>query len=139
MMGKLPKYEAWKQSDSNRPRLLLHPRYSSRDSVGIHRILTEFLHSSKLELRNPVGPRRILAELPRSSYEEGSRQAGRPSSPQSLTTLLTRLRLATTLRMGALQVESSKCGVCAKFHWREVFIGPWGSSTDLAEVVTHQV
>jgi hypothetical protein len=46
------------------------------------------------------------------SYEEGSRQARRPSDPQSLATLLTRLRLATTLRMRALQVESSKYGVC---------------------------
>jgi hypothetical protein len=25
------------------------------------------------------------------------------------------------------------------FTGREVFIGPWGSSTNLAEVVTHQV
>jgi hypothetical protein len=52
-----------------------------RLSVGIRRILIELLHSSKLEPRNPVEPQRILAELSRSSYEEGSRQAGRPSSP----------------------------------------------------------
>jgi hypothetical protein len=77
-----------------------------RLSVGIHRILTELPHSSKLELRNPVRPRRILVELPCSSYEEGSQQARRPSDPQSLATLLIRLRLATTLRMRALQVAS---------------------------------
>jgi hypothetical protein len=32
MIGKLPKSEAWKQSDPNRLGLLLHPRYSSRVS-----------------------------------------------------------------------------------------------------------
>jgi hypothetical protein len=67
---------------------------------------------SKLELRNSIGSQRILTELLRSSYEEGSRQAGRPSGPHSLTTLWTSLRLATTLRMRALQVKSLKCGVC---------------------------
>jgi hypothetical protein len=107
-----------------------------RLSVEIHRILAELLHSSNLELRNPVGPRRI----PPSSYEEGSRQVGRPSGPQSFTTLPRRLRLATTLRMRALQVEYPKCGVCVStFTGRGVFIWPWGSSTDLAEAVTRQV
>jgi hypothetical protein len=62
------------------------------------------------------GVTKIPAELPRLSHEEGSRQAGRPSCPQSLTTLSTRLRPATTLRMGALQVESPKYGVCSDFH-----------------------
>jgi hypothetical protein len=33
MMGKLPKSEAWKQSDPDRSGLLPHPRYSSRDSL----------------------------------------------------------------------------------------------------------
>jgi hypothetical protein len=61
--------------------------------------------------------RRIPAELPRSSYEEGSREAGRPYGPQSLITLSTRLCLAITLGMGALQVEARKCGVCVDFHW----------------------
>jgi hypothetical protein len=54
MIGKLPKSEAWKQRDLDRPRLLLQPRYSSKDSIGIHRILVELSHSSKLELRNFV-------------------------------------------------------------------------------------
>jgi hypothetical protein len=40
--------------------------------IGIHRILVELPHSSQLELRNLVGPRRILPELLRSSYEECS-------------------------------------------------------------------
>jgi hypothetical protein len=44
-----------------------------RLSVKIHRIPTELPHSSKLEPKNPARPRRILAELSRSSYEEGSR------------------------------------------------------------------
>jgi hypothetical protein len=72
-MVKLPKFVAWKQSDPDRPGLLLHPRYSSRDYVGIHRILAELPHSSKLEPWNPIGPQRILIELLHSSYEEGSR------------------------------------------------------------------
>jgi hypothetical protein len=74
MMGKLPKSEAWKQSDPDTPGLLPHPRYSSRDfSVRIHRISIELLHSSKLELRNTIGHQRIPAELLHLSYEEGSR------------------------------------------------------------------
>jgi hypothetical protein len=40
-----------------------------RLSVGIHRIPVELLHSSKLELRNHVGPPRILAGLSRLSYD----------------------------------------------------------------------
>jgi hypothetical protein len=108
--------------------------------VKIHRILVKLPHSSKLEPRNPIGPRRILTELPRSSYEDGSRQAGRPSDPQSLTTLPTKLRLATTLRKRDLQVGSKKCGACVStFTGSGVFIGPWESSTNLAEVVTLQV
>jgi hypothetical protein len=54
MMGKLPKSEAWKQSDLDKLGLLLHPRYSSIDSIRICRILTELPHLSKLELKNPV-------------------------------------------------------------------------------------
>jgi hypothetical protein len=112
MIGKLPKSEAWKQSDPDRPRLLLHPRYLSRDSVRIHRIPVELLQSSKLEPRNPIGPPRTPTELPHPSYEEGSRQAGRTSSPQSLAILPIMLHQATTLRMRALQVEFPNCGVC---------------------------
>jgi hypothetical protein len=81
-------------------------------SVEILRIPAELLHSTDYSMENSVEPKRILVELLRSSYEECSRPAGRPSGPQSLTTLPTRLRLAATLRMRALQVESLKCGVC---------------------------
>jgi hypothetical protein len=73
MIGKLPKSEAWKQSDPDRSGLLLHPKYSNRDS------LCQSL--SKLEPRNHVGLQKILLELPRLSYEEGSRLAGRLSGP----------------------------------------------------------
>jgi hypothetical protein len=72
MMMKLPKCKAWKQSDPYSLGLLLHPRYSSRDSVGIRMILTELPHSSKLDLRNLVGPRRTPVKLSRLSDEEGS-------------------------------------------------------------------
>jgi hypothetical protein len=113
MIGKLHKSEACKQSHPDMPRLQLHPRYSSRDSLSES---IELPHSSKLELRNHVGPWRIPTEPPCSSYEEGSRQARRPSGPQSLATFPTRLRLATRLRMRALQVESLNCGVWVNFH-----------------------
>jgi hypothetical protein len=105
-------------------------RLEQRLSIRIHRILAELPHSSKLEPRNPVGPRRIPAKLPHTSYEQSSRQAGRPSSLQSFATLLTRLHLATTLRMGALQEESSKCGVCvcvSSFTGRGYFLGHGGA------------
>jgi hypothetical protein len=76
MIGKLPKSEAWMQSDLDKPKLLLHPRYSSRDSpsesIGFRQIPIELPHSSQLEPRNPVGPQRTPTELPRSSYKEGS-------------------------------------------------------------------
>jgi hypothetical protein len=111
-----------------------------RLSVRIHRIPAELPRLSKLEPRHPVGPRRIPTELLRSSYEEGSRQPGRLSGPQSFTTLPTRLCLATTLRMGALQVESPKCGVCVLiFTSRGVFIRVQGGVTDLVKLVTRQV
>jgi hypothetical protein len=140
MIGKLPKSEAWKQSVPYRPGLLLHPRYLSRDSTRIYRIPSELLHSSKLEPRNPIGPQSIPIEVMCLSYEEGSLRAGRPSSPQSLATLLIRLRLATTLRMRALQVGFPGNGVCVLISTGGgVLIGPWGSSTDLAEAVNHQV
>jgi hypothetical protein len=77
-----------------------------------NRIPAELPQPGKPKSRNPVRPRRILTELLCPSYEEGSQQAERPSSLQSLTTLPTRLHLATTLRMIALQVEFPTCGVC---------------------------
>jgi hypothetical protein len=107
--------------------------------VRIHRILAELPHSTKLEPRNLIGPWMIPTEIPQSSHEEGSRQDGRPSGPQSLSTLLIRPHLPSTLRMRALQVESPKCGVSPHFHRRGVFIGTWGSSTDLEMSVWHQV
>jgi hypothetical protein len=48
----------------------------SQLSVGIHRILVELPHSTELELL-------------RSSYSEDSRQAGKFTSPQNLTSLST--------------------------------------------------
>jgi hypothetical protein len=118
----------------NTPKVL-----EQRHLVKIHRIPTELPHLSKLEPRNPIGPQRISAELPCSNYEEGSRQAGRPFGPQSLTTLLIRLCLATTLKMGALQVESINVVCVLISTGRGVFIGVQGGVTDLVTLVTHQV
>jgi hypothetical protein len=84
--------------------------------VRIHRSLAGLSHSIKLESRNPVRRRRIPAELSHSSYKEGSQHTGRPYGPQSIATLPTKLRLATTLRMGDLQVESPRCGLYSDFH-----------------------
>jgi hypothetical protein len=50
-------------------------------SVRIHRILIELPHSTDYSSENSVEAKQILAELPCSSYEEGSRQARRPSGP----------------------------------------------------------
>jgi hypothetical protein len=110
-----------------------------RLSVGICRILAELPHSSKLERRNHVGPWRIPAELPRSSYEDGSRQAGSPFGPQCLATLPTRLRLSTTLRMRAPQVECPNCGVCSNFHRYMGIYRGLGGVTDLVKSVTQKV
>jgi hypothetical protein len=38
----------------------------------------------------------------------------------------------------ASEISKSWC-TCSDFHRRGVFIGPWDSSINLAEVVTHQV
>jgi hypothetical protein len=65
-----------------------------------------------LESRLSVEHEQILAELLHSSYEEGSRRAEKPSGPQSLAILPTRLHLATTLRMRYFLVESPKFHVC---------------------------
>jgi hypothetical protein len=96
---------------------------TGRDSYFTHGTRAETL-LSKLEPRNPIGPRRIPAELPCSSYDEGSRHTRRLSGPQSLATLPTRLCLDTILRMGDLQVEFLECGmcVCVDFHREEPFI-----------------
>jgi hypothetical protein len=98
-----------------------------RLSVGIRRIPAKLSHSSKLELGNPVDRWRTPAEASHLSYEEGSWQAGRPSGPKSLATLPTRLRLATTLRIGTLQVESPKCGVFPEFYCEDAYIELKGS------------
>jgi hypothetical protein len=68
----------------------------------------------------------ILTELSLLSYKEGSRQAEWPSNPQSLATLPTRLCLATTRRMRALQVKFPSNGVCVLISTRGgVFVGSW--------------
>jgi hypothetical protein len=57
MMGKLPKSMAWNQSDPDRLGSPTSPKVlKQRLSVKICRISVELSHSSKLELRNPVGP-----------------------------------------------------------------------------------
>jgi hypothetical protein len=69
------------------------------------------------------------------------RAPNRSGGSQSLTTLPTRLRLATTLRMRALQVKSPKmwcvCFLISTIGW--VFIGLWGRSTNLEKSVWHHV
>jgi hypothetical protein len=56
-------------------------------SIRIHRILAELSHSTEPELRNSIEPKWISAELPPLRYFEDSRQAGKSSGPQNLTSL----------------------------------------------------
>jgi hypothetical protein len=72
MIGKLPKSEAWKQSDSDRPGLLLHPMYSSRDSMDSDR-------ASTLEQTRAKKPYQTLKDSYRASTLElrGGLQTGR--------------------------------------------------------------
>jgi hypothetical protein len=89
MIGKLPKSKAWKQSDPDMPGLLVHPRYSSRDSlsefIGFLWIPTELPHSSKLDLRNPIRPPKdsgISSVLELQGGLPTGQEALRPSEPQ---------------------------------------------------------
>jgi hypothetical protein len=67
-------------------------------SVRIHRIPAKLPHSTELELRNSIKPKRILAELPCSSYSEDSRQAGKSSGPQNHASLCsTKNELGSTI------------------------------------------
>jgi hypothetical protein len=70
----------------------------SRLSIEIHRILAELPHSTKLELRKVHRPEWIPAELPRLSNSDDTRQVGKSSSPQNLTSLSTLQRM----NLGAL-------------------------------------
>jgi hypothetical protein len=88
MIGKLPKSEAWKQSDLDRPGLLLHPRYSSRDSLNesiastLEKIRTEKPYwtpkdsdrAFMLELRGglPTGPEALRPTEPRHSSNKAT-------------------------------------------------------------------
>jgi hypothetical protein len=70
----------------------------------------------------------------------GGLRTGRGLCVLNSATLLIRLRLATTLRMGASQVESPKCGLCVLNSVdRRVFIGVLGAVTDLIKSKIHQV
>jgi hypothetical protein len=53
----------------------------SQLSDGIHRILAKLLHSGEPELKHLNEIEGILTELPRTRYNEDSRQAWEPSKP----------------------------------------------------------
>jgi hypothetical protein len=107
-----------------------------RLSVGICRILAELLHSSKLESRILVGPRRIPTELPCLSYEKGSRQAGRPSEPCQSPDKATP-SYYTKNESFASGISEMWCVLISTK--RGVFIGVQGGVTDLVKSITHQV
>jgi hypothetical protein len=66
MICKLPKSEAWKQSDPDRMGLLLHSRYSCRDSL-LESIVAELPHLSKLE---PIGQEALWPSEPHHSPDK---------------------------------------------------------------------
>jgi hypothetical protein len=70
----------------------------SRLSVGIRRILVELPHSIELELEKVHWTQMDFTELPRSTYSEDCRQAGKSSSPHNLASLTT----AQRMNLGAL-------------------------------------
>jgi hypothetical protein len=84
MIGILPKSKAWKQSDLYRPGLLLHPRYSSRDSLSES---IEFYRASAQEQTRAKKPCQTLKDFDRASAPElrggipTGREALRPSEP----------------------------------------------------------
>jgi hypothetical protein len=59
MIVKLPKFEAWKQSDPDRPGLLLYPRYLSSDSlsksIGFQQSFHTRANYSRETLSDPEG------------------------------------------------------------------------------------
>jgi hypothetical protein len=79
MMGKLPKSEAWKQSDPDKPGLLLDPSYSSRASMleqtraeKLCRTPKDSDRASALELRGglPTGQEALRPSEPRHSPDK---------------------------------------------------------------------
>jgi hypothetical protein len=82
MIGKLHKSEAWKQSDPDRPGLLLHPRYSSGDS------LSDSDNASVLKQTRAEKPNQTLKDSDRASTPElrggllTGQEALRPSGPR---------------------------------------------------------
>jgi hypothetical protein len=76
-------------------------------------------HSSKLEPRNPVGPRRIPEE---PCHSPNKAMPSYHPKKQSFGSGITNM-----------------WHVCVDFHREGLFLGQWGSSTDLVEEVTRHV
>jgi hypothetical protein len=120
---------SWQAGTPTSPKVL-----EQRLSIGIHRILAELPHLSKLELRNPVVPRRILTELLRPSYytknESFASAALDPRySPDKATP-----SYYTKNESFASGISKVWC-VCRHSPWGGLFIGVNGTSTDLEKSV----
>jgi hypothetical protein len=128
---------SWESQHAGIP---IHLWDSRKDSVGIHRIPAELPHSSKLESRNPevLPPKGFrLSFHARATRRSPDRPGGPPAlrphhSPDKDTP-------SYYTKNGSSASGVSKMWCVSTFTSRGLFIGPWGSSTDLAKAVTHQV
>jgi hypothetical protein len=139
MMGKLPKSEAWKQSDLGRLRLLLYPRYSSKDSllesIGFWQSFRTRANRAEKPCRTPKDSGRAFALELRRGLLIG-REALRPSESRHSHD---KAMPSYYTKNGCFASRISKCGVCVEFRRQGVFIGVPRAVTDLIKSIIHQV
>jgi hypothetical protein len=124
MIGKLPKSEAWKQSDLDRSGLLLHPMYSSRDSLSESIGFRQSFHTQATRAEKPCW---TLKDSDRASALElrggllTGREALQPSEPHHSANKATP---SYYTKNGSFASGISKMWcVSSHFHRRGVFIG----------------
>jgi hypothetical protein len=84
MIGKLPKSEAWKQSDPNRPGHRLHPRYSSGESLSESTGFWQSFHTRATRVENPCRTPKDSDKASTPELRGGlpiGQEAFRPSEP----------------------------------------------------------
>jgi hypothetical protein len=113
-MGKLPRSEAWKQSDLDRPRLQLYPMYSSRDSLS--ESVASALEQTRTEkpYRTPMNSGRASTLELRGGLWTG-REALRSSEPHHFNDKATP-RYYTKIGSFASGISKMWC-MCSSFDW----------------------